>query len=433
MKWLCAVVLVLVACQEPNDAGPASFDPVLSSRELWSGGELRISEAYFRTADPIVLLDGDTLPSSRFDDTTFTFTLPRRAGTFPIRVLAGRQALSLGPVTLHGFESATYSANMSGQPYWLPGSGAPLVMAGSDPGAAVFDLRTGMAAVTFPESLYSPDCIWSPSPSYRTDRFIFLGKKADGTCGVPKLWTITSSPQLIDSISCCSYTWYTSGQPSPRRWIFNWNNHNYLYSCDTTPCGYKYFLSGDGPNGVTISPRGDRFLWLPAYQPVVFDGRTLDTAYVIPGIIDPEGAFSFDGDTLAITAIEDTSPYRKHIMLLRAADGGLLRDMQVDTLFSDSLYWGIGAVAFDPVRPWLYAMASVYSPVDSTYRYNLIVLNRSTWSILGVLGSPGRTLWQYRAAAVVPSPLEHLVYVVSAANGYSVRGYKGVIYRYSTP
>src|SRR4051812_29510431 len=56
MKWCCAVFLLLAACRDPNDAGPASFDPVVSSRDLWSGGELRISEAYFRQTDPLVLL-----------------------------------------------------------------------------------------------------------------------------------------------------------------------------------------------------------------------------------------------------------------------------------------------------------------------------------------------------------------------------------------
>jgi hypothetical protein len=436
MRRLWTALVILSACKQPSDAGPASFEPALSARELWSGGELRISEAYFREAAPVVMLGGDTLPSRRVDDTTFVLRLPRRAGAYPVRVVAGRLAQSLGDVTLHGYQSATNSTTyMSGQPYWLPGSGAPLVMAGSDPGAGVFDLRTGTAVVSFPESLYSPDCIWSPSPSYRIDRFIFIGKQADGRCGLPKLWTITSAPQLIDSISCCSYTWYTSGQPSPRRWVFNWNNHNNFYICDTTPCSARFFNSGDGPNGVTISPRGDRFLWLPAYRPVVFDSRTLDTAYVIPGIIDPQGAFSFDGDTLALTAIGESAPYSKHIMLLRAAGGSVLRDMQVDTLFGES-FWGIGAVAFDPVQPWLYATAFVYSPTDSSYRNNLIVVDRSTWSIIGVLESPNPskpTLFHFQAMAVVPSPLEHLVYVVSAANGYSIRGYQGVIYRYSTP
>ena len=120
-------------------------------------------------------------------------------------------------------------------------------------------------------------------------------------------------------------------------------------------------------------------------------------------------------------------------MLLRAADGSVLRDMQIDTLYGETDYVSTGPVAFDPVHPWLYAATFVYSPIDSTYKPSLIVIDRSNWSVLGVLNTPGRTPYLYVATAVVPSPLEHLVYVVGAVNGYSVRGYKGVIYRYSTP
>lgn len=436
-SWAVLAVLAAGACTEPNDAGPVSFNPTLSSRELWSGGVLRITEATFANMDVFVVLGTDTLGSSHVDDTTVVVQLPRRtAATLPIRVIAGDLAESLGDVTIHGFQSATYSADfMSGQPYAIPSGGAPLIFAGSDPGAAVFDLRTGAAIQSLPESLFTPDCIWTPSPSYDPNRFVMIGKRSDGSCGAAKLWSVRPTPQFVDSLPfCCGSDWYTSGQPSPGRWIFNWNNNNDFYICDSG-CVGNHFRSGDGPNGVTISPRGDRFLWLPAWHPVVFDARTLDTAFVLPGLLSLQGAFSFDGDTLALTAGADTAPYGERLLFVRADDGTVLRDLRLDTLFERTGVTIIGPVAFDPVRPWLYATMFPYSTADSSRHPSIVVIDRTNGMILGILETPTTDpeAYPFAAAALVPSPLEHLVYLVQAANGYDIHGVRGVILRYSTP
>lgn len=428
---LSALVCV-TACQEPFVA-PPPFSPGLSSRELWSGGELRLTEALFANANAVVLLGNDTLLSRRIDDTTVSVRLPRYPGTFPVRVIAGRSTALLGDVTLHGFESARRGAFMSGQPYWLPGGGAPLVFSGANEGAAVFDLRTDTPVLSIPDSISSPDCIFSPSPTYRTNRFVLLGKKPDGTCGFPKVWTLEQPPRLIDSIPCCSFDWYTSGQPSPRRWIFNRNNHNEFFACDSV-CVNTSFFSGDGPDGVTISPRGDRFMWLPAWRPVVFDGRTLDTAFVIAGgFLSLTGAFSFEGDTLALTG-DDSTPAR-HIFAVRSSDGAFLHDITVDSIMSLSpgRAMGVDEVAFDPINPWLYVAAYSYQPGDSVTHQHLIVLNRASWTVLGVLDAGEPHLGRYPAVAIVPSPVEHRVYVVSAVNGEDMHGFRAIIYQYTTP
>ncbi len=432
MSWRISLVLATAAiplgCHEPASA-PPFFEPGLPDRELWSGGEFRVTVPAFANTTAIVLLGSDTLTYRLADETTLVARLPRRAGAFPVRVVAGKLAASLGNVTLHGFQAAYFGPIMSGQPYWIP-AGAPLVFAGSDVGAALVDLRTSTPVVSLPAALHSPDCIWSPSPSYRSDRFVLLGKAADGTCGVPKLWSITSSPQLLDSIACCSYTWYTSGQPSDRRWIFNWNNHNYFYNCDSVPCAQRYFASADGPSGVTISPRGDRFLWLPADQPVVFDSKTLDTAFVLPQFGGLYGAFSFEGDTLAVTAGDSAN--HVHVLAVRATDGTIVHDLEVDSVIPLPRYRGWSSVAFDPTRPWLYAL--IFRFGDSTWVPTLLVLDRSTWSPVGVLDVPeGKIPGMFAAFAIVPSPLEHGVYLVNAVNGYSMHSYHAVITRFSTP
>ncbi len=433
MKRILALLTCVVACREPADAGPTSFEPVLSARELWSGGELLLTEPWFQTEAPSVVLGSDTLFPTRLNDTTFVLRLPQQTGTYPIRVMAGDQAASLGSVTLHGFEQARLGPYMSGQPYWLPGGGAPLVFAGANHGAAIVDLRTLTPVYSLPDSISSPDCTWTPSPSHRTDRFVLIGRRADGSCGFPKLWSLTQPPVALDSIACCGFEWYTSGQPSPGRWIFNQNNHNQFYVCDPA-CASTSFLSIDGPNGVLVSPRGDRFLWLPASDPVVRDARTLDTAWVIPGFRSLEGAFSFEGDTLAVTAHRDDGP-GGHLLVLRADDGTVLRDIRLDSLTSDTArYFSVGTVAFDPIQPWLYVTTYTYSAADTAWNMSLVVLDRATWSLLGVLRTEARqNPYLYPATALVPSPVEHRVYLVSALNGYNTHGYPGTILEFSTP
>src|SRR6185503_14834346 len=93
------VGLVALACQDTATA-PLELEPVLSARALWSGGELRITDAAFAGQVVRVVLDHDTLPTQSLDDTTVAVRLPRRVGTFPVQVIAGSTAASAGDVTL---------------------------------------------------------------------------------------------------------------------------------------------------------------------------------------------------------------------------------------------------------------------------------------------------------------------------------------------
>src|SRR5262245_12359604 len=437
MKRLLVLLAVAAACHEPSDAGPASFEPVLSTRELWSGGELTLTEPWFSQAAPVVVLGTDTLTPTRLNDTTFVLRLPRRSGSFSLKVLAYPASAELGSVTLHGFQDVVQGPFMSGQPYWLRGAGAPLVFAGANAGAAIVDLSTRAPVYSVPDSIHSSDCTWTPSPSNVSDRFVMIGKRADGSCTRPRLWRLTAPPTLVDTLFCCGDTWYTSGQPSPGRWIFNWNNHNQFYICDTS-CMPTFFNSPDGPNGVTISPRGDRFLWLPADRPIIRDAQTLDTAYVVPGFEGLQSAFSADGDTLALTAYGDGAPSSRHVLLLRAGDGTVLRDMLLDSLHTGHTSFSnlqTGPLAFDPVQPWLYVTMLIFSQTDTAWKSSIVVVDRANWSVLGVLDMTSRNshLTPCLPMTVVPSPLEHRVYVVNTHTGYRVHNTAGIIVRYTTP
>jgi len=434
MRRLAAVLGVLaLACQEPFEA-PPDLSPTLSSRELWSGGEARITDSALANVFSVlrVVLDDDTLVPQLVDDTTLLVRLPRRAGTFSLRLAAGgKTAALLGNVTLHGYHSGSLGPFWAGQPYWLP-AGAPLVFVAADRGAAIFDLRSGSPVVSVHDSIHSRACIMSVGPTSYSNRFVLLGRSASGVCGSPKLWTISSHPQLLDTFPQPGFPWYTSGQPAEKRWVFNRNNANHFYNCETGSCLAIFFNSADGPNGVTISPRGDRFLWEPAWRAMVFDSRTLDTAFVLPEFQGLHAAFSLDGDTLALVGtITATSA---QIVRARATDGTILDRLSLDSVFPGVPRLEVRGIQFDPTRPWLYALVSTvgYEP-EFERTLMLVVVDRTSWSILGVLKVPPEAPFTRSAVAIVPSPLERLVYVVSATHGEEAEPFRSAILRFTTP
>jgi len=243
---------------------------------------------------------------------------------------------------------------------------------------------------------------------------------------------VSSNPLLLDSVQVAGDNdWYTTGQPAGRRWVFNNNNHNLFFNCDSVPCSQTFFLSPDGPDGVTIAPTGNRFLWLPADDAVVYDSRTFDTAYVVPGFHNVHGTFSPDGDTLVLAADVYIPPSPSlHIVAVRASDGAVLHDLSLDSLLQSMGYQTLSPIAFDRERPLLYATVSRYSFADSLSHLRLIVLDRRTWTIVGMAEGVGG--WG-GSVAIVPSPVEHLVYVVGAVQGYNMHGYRAFIWRFGTP
>jgi hypothetical protein len=427
------VLLVALACQAPVE-GPPVYRLALVETEVWSGGELRVVSPGFAPPNqglPGVFLGDTALPVRRLDDTTVAARLPLVTGTFPVSATAWGGTFPLGQVTLHGFLDARDGPYMSGHAYALPG-GAPRVIANGDSGAVVVDLRYHSIVLSIPDSIHSPDCVNSLGPTPRVGRFAFMGRGSGGGCGNPKVWDVLPQLLLVDSFAISWNQWYTLGQPADRRWIFNRNNTNLFVTCDTAPCARTYFGSADGPDGTTVSPRGDRFIWLPAARVTVYDALTLDTAFSLGQFGSAWGsAFSFEGDTL-IVATGDSAG-RPLIVGLRASDGMVLRVLALDSLALPGVA-GItpGPVALDPLNPWLY-VALELRLVDGARRTALLVAHRGSWSVLGVLPTPLPTITLFTAPTVVPSPLEGLVYVVSLAHGYNLHGLRADVLRFTTP
>jgi len=72
MSWRISLVLATAAiplgCHEPASA-PPFFEPALPDRELWSGGEIRVTVPAFANTTAIVLLGSDTLTYRLADET----------------------------------------------------------------------------------------------------------------------------------------------------------------------------------------------------------------------------------------------------------------------------------------------------------------------------------------------------------------------------
>lgn len=426
-----------LACGEPTRA-PEPFTIRLVANDVWSGGELQLVAAAFvpPASLPAVLLDGDSLPVRRIDDTTIAARLPVAAGTFSLRVVRSRDMALLGDVVLHGFRDEVVGPFLSGRVYVLQ-PGLPLIIGAGNSGAAVVDLRFNTIAQTIPDSVHSPDCVWSVGPSYQPGWFVFEGRDAAGVCGPPSLWSIAPSLQLVDALPGWSWpvSWYVMAVPGPRRWFLDWNNHGYFLVCDTG-CVTEFFGDPSGPDMVIISPRGDRLLWTPQCCTVaVFDAATMDTAFAVPMSSDPlyesqsyGAAFSAAGDTLFVSVV-GPGP---HLVAVRASDGLMLTDVRLDSL-SLGLpvsFIELGPIALDPQHPWLYM--SVVLRLDSLIVPGVIVFDRTTLSPLGVLpafGASGR----YHMPTVVPSPLEHLVYLVATdISGGGIHGSRARILRFET-
>jgi hypothetical protein len=69
------------------------------------------------------------------------------------------------------------------------------------------------------------------------------------------------------------------------------------------------------------------------------------------------------------------------------------------------------------------------------YHLSLVVLDRATLSVVGVVNAPGdhgSELWD-NSLIVIPSPGEQLVYVVSSLWAYNAHGYHPTVWRFDTP
>jgi len=429
-RWSC-VLLVVVACREIPTA-PVVIDAHLSSTELWSGGELRITAASFAppAALPVVELGADSLVVQRIDDSTVSARLPRTAGSFEVRVIQGRGVALPGTVHLNGFRDVHDGPPFSGTAYQLVAGGPPILIGYGDSGAAYLDLTFNSVVPVTPDSIHSPDCGFGVGPTYLPGTWVFSGKTAAGTCLPARVWSLVPSLHVVDTVGglANSEGWYTMAQPGPHRWVFDWNNFLYLYDCSGgAPCPGPFTRDRNGPWATILSPRADRFVMIPTDQTtVIYDAASMDTAYVdstFGGVA--AAAFSLDEDTLYLE-------HSANLVALHAGDGAPLGLFSFDSLPNTGSLYAL-ATAPDPVRPLVYAAREYYDFTVNQWRMELLTIDRTTWRLVGnalVTNDPGLI---GNPVVVVPSPSERLVYVVATYGGFHTRGLRPTIWRFDTP
>jgi hypothetical protein len=152
-------------------------------------------------------------------------------------------------------------------------------------------------------------------------------------------------------------------------------------------------------------------------------------------------AFSPDGDTLFFHGnLSNGGSSTEHLGAVRVSDGAVVRDLTVDSIgFGRSSALSTGSIALDPAHPWLYAVVTFPGVAgDTLNRPALVVLDRVTWSVIGVslaepLSAEAYDDWIFHSTSIVPDPANHHVYVVATDYMYNVHQHHGAILVFDTP
>ena len=438
-----AVLLILVAAC--SDATTPSTPPqvTLTANTVWSGGQVVVRSQAFATlsALPVITIGGTMVPVKRMNDSTLAATAPIATGSLPVTVQFATTNVSAGAVTLMGFAGEVTGPYMSGRAAQVnPGSGSsPIVFASGDSGGVLVDLVANTVVGTVPDSVTSPDCAMSPGASYRGAGFFTLQGRKGGTCQYAMSWRVYPSLVIADSSSPISngLQWYVMAEVGPKHWFENNNNHTDAYDCSGASCSVKSWIEGSGPNGVMIDSTDQRFTWTGQdLHGAVLSAASFDTVLALPPNTSMHGsAFSSGGDTLFFHGGLAVSPYTEFIGAVRSSDGAVVRNLNADSLGFGHASSAYGDVAVDPVNPWLYVLVSFGAPTNN---YGLVVLDRGTWTtvgvaVLGTLSPEASDDLAFTCASIIPDPAHHRVYVVATAYGYNIHQHHGEILAFDTP
>ncbi|HKV72313.1 MAG TPA: hypothetical protein VJN62_13745, partial [Gemmatimonadales bacterium] len=358
-RAVAVAVALVIGCHEVPEA-PPELNVTLSATTAWSGGTVQlVSPGFLHLKNtPAVFVGPTSVPVATVNDSTLSITLPQATGTFDVWVAADGGRNYAGALRLTGFKDTYLGPVFSGTPYWLVPGGPPVLIGEGDKGAALFYLSSNGVAPIAPDSVHSPDCAESVGPTSQSGVWLFTGSRGVGACKT-MAWSLSPTLQPVDSAGAQNpgygSAWYVMTQPTPARWMFEWNNNTTFVDCAGGPCTYRFGHDPNGPNTVLLSPTGDRFIPLPQDEPpVVYDGATLDTAYTVGTVRNASaGVFSSGGDTL-ILAARDTAGHWL-VTWHRSSDGSVLRSAALDALMPDSeTIVTVEALALDPVSSALY-------------------------------------------------------------------------------
>jgi len=397
---------------------------------------------------PVVTIGNTAVPVTRVNDSTLSATAPIATGSFPVSVQLPQKLVSAGSVTLKGFEGEAVGPFMSGRAALInPGETNPLVLSYGDSGVVVVDLNANAVVASVPDSVASPDCTMSPGPSYRGPTYFVVQGEVGGVCRYSQVWNLYPTVSMVDSTPIYVWTWYVMAEVGPKRWFAEYNNHTAFWSCDSQPCTYNTTMDV-GAYAVTMNPSDSRFIFTPSSfpgstggPPSVFNVTSLDTAMLLPGngsVITAQ--YSGTADTMFVfgqaPSATPNSQAPMHLTAVRS-DGVVVRDQPLDSLGYGGATQLFNDVAAPASSPYIYALTGY--TVDTTVVPTLVVLDRATWTVVGVAMAKGvsantvKLMWYRGGVWVIPAPALHKVFVVAQAFGYNMHQTHSAILTFDTP
>jgi hypothetical protein len=261
-----------------------------------------------------------------------------------------------------------------------------------------------------------------------------------GGCDRAKTWQILPALQLVDTTYPGPATnWAILVQPGPQRWFMARNGFGVTFGPQFNNVPLR--IPSGAPSEMIISPARDLFLWTPDQNSfsleasALIDVATMDTAYKIAGFGGMLGAvFTASGDTLFLHQADTGRTRDTHLRAVRLSDGAILQSLDLNSL-GIRMIASAGSLALDPVHSWLYV--AIVTLDSAAYHPGLLVVDRNTLTPLGVLNAPagyGAGLAMTTGAfTVVPSPAEHVVYVIITSFGANAHQQTGILLRFDTP
>jgi hypothetical protein len=416
------VGLLLAGCADPPVGQPDPQPFAVESADVWSGTSLTLMSAGFAGADPAaVLLDADTVPFTRVNDSTLTVSVPDLPGTHQLRVSSPLVLATPIPVHLSGYLDAAYGPVFGGRA--VRGTALTEVFGYGPVGLRRWNVSTGQTW-DYPDSMHVASCTRGVGAGAHAGELVLHSFSCASRWQV---WRLEPTLEHLDTTQ-----WVTDrfvDVLGPGRYVLPRAHDFIVASCDTA-CVYDLPM-GESGFDVVHSPTGEWAVPL-AYTASDSGAAVIDAAagrvrYVVPPFRSAMGAtFSDGGDTLYLAGQDHyaTLGGAGLLVALRASDG--LR------LAAESLSYAPCAVALDPARPWLY-VAGLYNNLPDYWSVLGVFEQTTLKPIVTLRVSDGAIFTGTGTCKILSSPLERRVYVIETWNGPFYAGSTPLVARFETP
>ncbi len=387
--------LVLATLLGSCSAAPAGPDVptgefTLLDADAWPGGMFRVQSPDFadRGDGGQVELAGMVMPLVRVDGTTLAAMVPADAvaATGSPTIRFDGYEFTLPPVTIAGYASSAdlaAAAHIAWDTYVAPIGGTSNAIGGNlDGDLAMVDMQGGTVR-TVPGAL-DWNRLRGPGMTYQPGTWILRGS------GGLESWQLgLQSTKVADHPEFTPGFTRQAAQLAPDAWLVTTSQAWQLYTRPDALTSYQATTQGGGqdPQGIVLSPRGDRAVMRVDRYPsgiAVIDVTHQGVAFLVQLTSILGAAFSGDGAQLAVAGdtgnhFPGTSAgFPSRVQLLSADDGAVLASRDLD----DEAF----AVAFDPSAPRV--LVGISRRVGGVARPAIVVLNRADLAPIATLEAP---------------------------------------------